>query len=320
MDRDKRWPRIEKAYNLISFGMGLSTSDPCQTIANYYSQNITDEFMEPISVHGFEHTLGKNDGAIFYNFRADRARQLSYALAHKDFDGFPRNGGPVIPLVTMTLYDVDLKATVAFPQHHLTELFGEIICRKGLRQLRTAETEKYPHVTFFFNGGVERSFAGEERILIPSPKVATYDLKPEMSAYELTESTLAQISKGIFDVIIMNYANCDMVGHSGIFKAVQQAVEVVDICVGRIVEAVRKAGGICLITADHGNAEKLIDDDGSPFTAHTTFPVPFILVDDSFKGTLLDGGKLADIAPTMLEYLNIERPSEMTGMSLLSLN
>ncbi|HBC45588.1 MAG TPA: 2,3-bisphosphoglycerate-independent phosphoglycerate mutase, partial [candidate division Zixibacteria bacterium] len=186
-----------------------------------------------------------------------------------------------------------------------------------LRQLRTSETEKYPHVTFFFNGGVEKPFEGEDRVLIHSPKVATYDLKPEMSAYELTESTLKKIEEGIYDVIIMNYANCDMVGHTGVFEAARKAVEVVDECVGRIVAAVQKAGGVSLITADHGNAEKMLDDNGGPFTAHTTFPVPFILADDNFKGKLREGGILADMAPTMLQYLRIEQPAAMTGKSLL---
>ncbi|HBZ01446.1 MAG TPA: 2,3-bisphosphoglycerate-independent phosphoglycerate mutase [candidate division Zixibacteria bacterium] len=317
MDRDKRWERIQKAYDLLVFGKGEQTDDPIWAVKDSYSYEITDEFMEPISVEGFNHLIEAGDGAIFFNFRADRGRQLSYTLTDPNFTGFNRNGGPLISLVTMTQYDINLMARVAFGQQILNEIFGEVISAHDLRQLRTSETEKYPHVTFFFNGGVEKPFEGEDRVLIHSPKVATYDLKPEMSAYELTESTLKKIEEGIYDVIIMNYANCDMVGHTGVFEAARKAVEVVDECVGRIVAAVQKAGGVSLITADHGNAEKMLDDNGGPFTAHTTFPVPFILADDNFKGKLREGGILADMAPTMLQYLRIEQPAAMTGKSLL---
>jgi 2,3-bisphosphoglycerate-independent phosphoglycerate mutase len=317
MDRDKRWQRTQKAYELVVFGRGKKASDPGEAVREHYSHDITDEFMEPISIEGFDHQLSRNDGVIFFNFRADRARQLSYALADTSFNGFERNGGPIVPLVSMTLYDVDLPARVAFEQQHLNDIFAEVVSARGLRQLRTAETEKYPHVTFFFNGGVEKSYPGEDRVLIHSPKVATYDLKPEMSAYEVTESTLKKIQEGIYDIIILNFANCDMVGHTGVFDAARKAVEAVDNCMGQIVDAIQKAGGVALVTADHGNAEKMIDDDGGPFTAHTTFPVPLILVDDDFKGRLRDGGILADIAPTMLEYLRIPQPPAMTGKSLL---
>jgi 2,3-bisphosphoglycerate-independent phosphoglycerate mutase len=317
MDRDKRWPRIEKAYNLLVRGRGTRSQDPVATVREFYANDTTDEFMEPISVEGFDHLIKAGDAAIFFNFRADRGRELSYTLTDPDFLGFDRKGGPIVPLVTMTQYDINLKAKVAFEQQVLNDIFGEVASSRGIRQLRTAETEKYPHVTFFFNGGVEKPFDGEDRILIHSPKVATYDLKPEMSAYELTESTLKKIAEGIYDVIIMNYANCDMVGHTGVFEAARQAVEVVDDCTGRIVEAVRQAGGISIVTADHGNAEKMIDDNGGPFTAHTTFPVPLILVDDNFKGKLRDGGILADIAPTILDFLKIPQPAAMTGKSLL---
>ena len=317
MDRDKRWERIQKAYDLLVFGKGEQTDDPIWAVKDSYSYEITDEFMEPISVEGFDHRIKEGDGAIFFNFRADRGRQLSYTLTDPDFSGFDRNGGPIIPLVTMTQYDINLSAKVAFGQQKLNEIFGEIVSAQGLRQLRTSETEKYPHVTFFFNGGVEKPYKGEDRVLIHSPKVATYDLKPEMSAFELTESTLMKIEEGTYDVIIMNYANCDMVGHTGVFEAARKAVEVVDECVGRIVEAVQKDGGVALITADHGNAEKMLDDKGGPFTAHTTFPVPFVLADDNFRGRLREGGILADIAPTMLEYLEITKPTAMTGRSLL---
>jgi 2,3-bisphosphoglycerate-independent phosphoglycerate mutase len=317
MDRDKRWERIKKAYDLIIAGAGLETFNPVQAIRDYYSKNTTDEFMEPISVDGFEHSLAENDGLIFFNFRADRARQLSYALTDKGFSGFDRGNAPLVPLVSLTFYDVNLKAEVAFDQVLHKNIFGEVISASGLTQLRTAETEKYPHVTFFFNGGVEKSYEGEDRVLIHSPKVATYDLKPEMSAYEVTESTIGKIDEGRYDVIILNFANCDMVGHTGVFEAARKAVETVDECVGRVVDSVLQAGGVAMVTADHGNSEKMLDDDGGPHTAHTTFPVPFILVDDNFSGRLREHGILADVAPTMLEYLKIPKPVEMTGESLI---
>jgi len=217
----------------------------------------------------------------------------------------------------MTLHDLELDTKVAFPQQTLEKILGEIIADAGLKQLRTAETEKYPHVTFFFNGGVEKRHEGEDWVLVHSPKVATYDLKPEMSAYEVTDSTIGKIDQGLYDLIIFNFANCDMVGHSGIFEAARKAVEAVDECVGKVVESIRRQGGVSLVTADHGNAEKMVEDDGSPFTAHTTFPVPFIVVDDHFKSSLRDGGILADVAPTILDYLDISKPAEMTGKSLL---
>ena len=317
MDRDNRWQRIKKAYDLIATGTGLRTSNPVQTIRDYYSKNTTDEFMEPISVDGFDHDLAENDGVIFFNFRADRARQLSYALTDNGFDGFDRENVPVVPLVGLTFYDINLKAKVAFDQVLHKNIFGEVISANGLTQLRTAETEKYPHVTFFFNGGVEKSYEGEDRVLIHSPKVATYDLKPEMSAYEVTESTVGKIEEGKYDVIILNFANCDMVGHTGIFDAARKAVETVDECVGRVVDSVLQVGGVAMLTADHGNSEKMFDDNGGPHTAHTTFPVPFILIDDNFDGRLRRGAILADVAPTMLEYLKIPKPDEMTGESLI---
>lgn len=317
MDRDKRWQRTRRAYELLVFGRGEKARDPVEAVKSFYSNGITDEFMEPISIEGFDHLIGKNDAAIFFNFRADRARQLSYALTDPQFTGFDREGGPLIPLAGMTLYDVNLPARVVFEQQVLKDLFSDVVSRSGLRQLRTAETEKYPHVTFFFNGGIEKADAGEDRILIHSPKVATYDLKPEMSAFEVADSTVNKIKENIYDVIILNFANCDMVGHTGDFDAARKAVEAVDTCTGRVVEAIRKAGGVSLVTADHGNAEKMIDDNGGPFTAHTTFPVPLILIDDNFKGKLRNGGILADIAPTMLEYLNLSKPAAMTGTSLL---
>ena len=279
--------------------------------------NSMDEFMEPISIDGFDHTFGANDGGIFYNFRADRARQLSHAVTDVDFASFDRNGVPVLPLVSMTLHDTELRSKVAYPQQVLEKILGEIIADHGLTQLRTSETEKYPHVTFFFNGGVEKKHKGEDWELIHSPKVATYDLQPEMSAYGVTDLAVDKIRQGLYDLIIMNYANCDMVGHTGVFDAAKKAVETVDECVGRVVKEIEKAGGVSLITADHGNAEKMINADGSPFTAHTSFPVPFIVVDDEFSGRLREGGRLADVAPTILEYLNIPEPAEMTGRSLI---
>ena len=317
MDRDKRWQRTKRAYDLLYFGKGQKAADPIQAVKDSYSRGITDEFMEPISAEGFNHLVEENDTAIFFNFRADRGRQLGYAIGDREFVHFDREGGPIIPLATMTLYDLKLPAKVAFGQQYLNDIFADVVSAAGMRQLRTAETEKYAHVTFFFNGGVEKPYEGEDRILIHSPKVATYDLKPEMSAYELTDSTVKMIEEGIYDFIIINYANCDMVGHTGVFEAARQAVEAVDSCMGRVVEAVGKAGGITLVTADHGNAEKMIDANGGPFTAHTTFPVPLILVDDNFKGRLRDGGVLADIAPTMLAYLGLPKPQAMTGKSLL---
>jgi 2,3-bisphosphoglycerate-independent phosphoglycerate mutase len=317
MDRDKRWERIKIAYDLVVRGIGPMTEDSVSVGKQYYKDSITDEFMKPILVGDGKHRFNSNDGVIFFNFRADRGRQLSYALTEENFDRFDCEGGPVVPLVTLTLYDVALKANVAFPQQNLEEIFGKVIGSNGLKQLRTAETEKYPHVTFFFNGGKEVNHEGEDWHLINSPKVATYDLQPEMSANEVAESTIDKINKSIYDVIIMNFANCDMVGHTGVFEAAKTAVETVDSCLGRVIDAVKKAGGIALVTADHGNAEKMLEPDGNPMTAHTSFPVPFILVDDNFKGTLRNDGILADVAPTMLEYLGIPKPEAMTGKSLL---
>ncbi len=317
MDRDKRWPRVKKAYDLLVFGEGGKTIDPVKMVEDFYGKSITDEFMEPILVDGIDGTLAPKDSVIFFNFRADRGRQLSYALTEDKFEHFDRNGGPVLPLVTMTSYDVDLKAGVAFEPMVLKRIFGEIASENGLKQLRTAETEKYPHVTFFFNGGVEQPYKGEDRIMVPSPQVATYDLQPEMSAFEVTDLAVSKIEAGIYDVIVLNLANCDMVGHTGVFEAAKKAVETVDECMGRVVDAVVKAGGVAMITADHGNSEKMFDSNGGPHTAHTTFPVPFILADDNFSGRLRRGGILADVAPTMLEYLKIPKPDEMTGESLI---
>ncbi len=323
MDRDKRWERINKAYQAMVKGEGQRTKDVLSAIEKSYQDQVTDEFVKPIVLSYDQNPDGgrikENDSGIFFNFRADRARQLSRALTQKDFNEFPRPTNLIIPLVSMTLYDVTLNTKVAFPQHKMKNILGQVLSENNLSQLRIAETEKYAHVTFFFNGGQERKFKGEERILIPSPKVATYDLKPEMSAYEVTDRVIKEIKSKKFKVIILNYANCDMVGHTGVLKAAVKAVETVDQCVGKVVATLSEVGGVSMVTADHGNAEKMIDPENKEvFTAHTTNPVPFILVDVNYPGKLRSGGILADVAPTILEYLKIEKPDEMEGRSLLT--
>jgi len=320
MDRDKRWERNQLAYNLLCSGKGEKTDDFIKTVKEHYERDNTDEFMEPIAVSDIAPKTGlvnPGDSVIFFNFRADRARQICRAFTEEKFDGFKREPEVIVDLVTLTLYNVDLKAEVAFPQISLDMILPEIISEAGLKQLKIAETEKYPHVTFFFNGGKEQTLAGEDRALIPSPKVATYDLRPEMSAPEVTREVLKRIESDKYDVIILNFANCDMVGHTGVFEAAVKAVETVDESLGRVVTAVRKIGGVVMVTADHGNAEKMKEADGSLFTAHTTFEVPFILVDDDYRGSLKGDGILADVAPTMLAYLGIDKPSQMTGGSLI---
>lgn len=321
MDRDKRWERTQKAYNALVRGEGEYSEDIFSTIENFYAQNITDEFMLPIVLG--EKNGGKLSGrirdgepVIFFNFRADRVRQLSFALTDCNFKEFPKENVKVY-LVSMCWYHDNLETEIAFPTVKLDNIFGEVISKLGKKQLRIAETEKYAHVTFFFNGGNETPFPGEERILIPSPKVATYDLKPEMSAYEVTEKVVAEIKSKKYDVIILNYANTDMVGHTAVIPAAVKAVETVDECLGKVIPAVLEVNGTALITADHGNCEMMIDyKTGKVFTAHTTFPVPFILVKENFKAKLKEG-KLADIAPTMLDLMGIEKPKEMEGVSLL---
>ncbi|MDI3482070.1 MAG: 2,3-bisphosphoglycerate-independent phosphoglycerate mutase [Tepidanaerobacteraceae bacterium] len=322
MDRDKRWDRTEKAYNAIVLGEGIKAKDALTALENSYSRQETDEFVVPTVITDKEGnpkaTVKEKDSVIFFNFRPDRARQLTHAFCNEDFEGFKRKSGFLkVYYVCMTQYDVKLKnAQVAYKPQSLEKIFAEVISKKGLKQLRIAETEKYAHVTFFFNGGVEKSHPGEDRILIPSPKVATYDLKPEMSAYEVTDKVIEKIGEELYDVIILNYANSDMVGHTGIFEAAVKAVEAVDECIGKVVEAIRAKGGTVIITADHGNAEQMVDyDTGEPHTAHTSNPVPFILVSD--RPYRLHPGKLADVAPTMLELLGIEKPEEMTGESLI---
>jgi 2,3-bisphosphoglycerate-independent phosphoglycerate mutase len=322
MDRDKRWERINKAYQAMVSGEGEKTQDILSALERSYQNKVTDEFIKPIVLSYDENPdegrVKENDVGIFFNFRADRARQLSRALTQKDFNEFERPPNLTLPLVSMTQYDVTLNTRIAFPQLKLKNILGQVLSKNKLPQLRIAETEKYAHVTFFFNGGEERRFQGEERILIPSPKVATYDLKPEMSAYQVTDRVIKEIKSKKYEVIVLNYANCDMVGHTGILNAAIKAVEAVDECVGQVVSAVNEMGGVSLVTSDHGNAEKMIDPRNKEvFTAHTVNPVPFILVDDNYKGNLRSGGILADVAPTILEYLKIKKADEMEGKSLL---
>ena len=316
MDRDNAWDRVEKAYSALVYGEGVKETDPVQAIRNSYANEVTDEFMLPTVIEGGD-TIKADDSVIFFNFRPDRARQITRAFVDPDFAGFTRNNGffPV-KFVCMAQYDAAMpNVTVAYPPEQLTMTLGEYLSKSGKTQLRIAETQKYAHVTFFFNGGEEMQFEGEDRILIKSPDVATFDMKPEMSAYEVCDAVVEAIEADKYDVIILNYANCDMVGHTGIFDAAVQAVEAVDECVGRMVEAILEKGGAALITADHGNADKMYEPDGSPFTAHTTNPVPLIAV--GIDGELCDGGVLADLAPTMLEILELPQPAEMTGKSLI---
>ena len=321
MDRDNRWERVVLAYNAFVKGEGIFAADPVKAVEESYSKvdadgkNITDEFIEPTVCLENEGRISKNDSVVFFNFRPDRAREITRTFVDPDFSGFDREFFPVY-YVCMTQYDATMpNVDVAFKPQSLTNTLGEYLADKGLSQLRIAETEKYAHVTFFFNGGVEAQYDGEDRILVNSPKVTTYDLKPEMSAYEVSEKVNEAVRSGKYDVIILNFANCDMVGHTGVFQAAVAAVEAVDTCVGTLYEAVHEMGGALLITADHGNADKMYEEDGSPFTAHTTFPVPFIVAD--YPCELREGGKLCDIAPTMLKMLGLEQPAEMDGESLI---
>lgn len=316
MDRDNAWDRVEKAYSALVYGEGIKESDPVQAIKNSYANEVTDEFMLPTVIEGGE-SIKADDSVIFFNFRPDRARQITRAFVDPDFSGFTRkNGFFSLSFVCMAQYDATMpNVSVAYPPEQLTMTMGEYLSKIGKTQLRIAETQKYAHVTFFFNGGEEKQFEGEDRILIKSPDVATFDMKPEMSAYEVCDAVVKAIEDDKYDVIILNYANCDMVGHTGIFDAAVQAVEAVDECVGRMVDAIMAKGGAALITADHGNADKMYEPDGSPFTAHTTNPVPLIAV--GVEGKLADGGVLADLAPTMLDIMGVPQPAEMTGKSLL---
>jgi 2,3-bisphosphoglycerate-independent phosphoglycerate mutase len=322
MDRDKRWERVRKAYQAIVYGEGNQTNDVIGAIKESYNKQITDEFVVPIVVKDEANRpigkIEKNDVGIFFNFRADRARELSYALTDEGFKEFPRPDNMTIDLVNLTLYDEKLKTKIAFLPIKMANILAEVLSREGKKQLRIAETEKYAHVTFFFNGGEEKAFDGEDRVLIPSPKVPTYDLKPEMSAYEVTERVIKEIKSEEYDFCVLNYANPDMVGHTGILSAAIKAIEAVDECVGKVIAAVKEVKGIAMVTADHGNAEMMIDpDNGETFTAHTTNPVPFALIMEDFKGGLRSGGRLADVAPTILYLMNIKKPKEMEGRNLI---
>lgn len=323
MDRDKRWDRNQRAFEALVAGIGQKAGSAREAVENSYRKEITDEFMEPaVVVDDFGKPVGlvqDGDGIIFFNFRADRARQITRAFVDRDFKGFDRIRHPEVYYVCFTLYDVNIKAPVAFMPQNLHNTLGEYLSQHGFRQLRIAETEKYAHVTFFFNGGVEQPNLNEDRILIPSPQVATYDLKPEMSAFKVTERVIKEIEKGIYDVMIMNYANPDMVGHTGNMDAAITAVKVVDQCLGQVVKTVLDAGGVAIVTSDHGNCETMADEDtGQPHTAHTTNRVPFILVGDAYRGKKLKpGGSLRDIAPTMLSILGLPIPKEMTGENLI---
>ena len=317
MDRDNRWERVKLAYDAIVNGEGNKDPDPVAVMQKSYDAGVTDEFIVPTVVtEGAGIKAG--DSVIFFNFRPDRARELTRALVDPDFAGFEREKG-FFPLtyICMTQYDATMpNVEVAYRPESLANTLGEYLSRLGKTQLRIAETEKYAHVTFFFNGGVEAPYEGEDRVLIPSPKVATYDLQPEMSAYAVTDEAVRRIESGRYDVIILNYANCDMVGHTGVFEAAVKAVEAVDTCLGRLLAALEKAGGRAFLTADHGNADQMADENGAPFTAHTTHPVPFVAIGFG-DVTLRSGGRLADIAPTMLQALGLPQPEEMTGLSLL---
>ena len=320
MDRDKRWERVEEAYNAMVCRQGEQASSALEAVEQSYSLGKTDEFVPPTVIAGCgDCGLKANDGVIFFNFRPDRARELTHVFADKEFNGFERcNGYFPLNFATLTQYEENLPVDVAYTPQLLQNTLGEIIESAGLSQLRIAETEKYAHVTFFFNGGEEKPYKGEERILVPSPKVATYDLQPEMSAVEVTDKLVDAIKTGKFDFIVLNYANSDMVGHTGKLDAAMQAVATVDTCVGRVVAAMRERGGITLITADHGNADVMLNHaTGEPFTAHTTNDVPLILVSEQHKNATLEKGILADIAPTMLALAGVEIPAEMTGKSLV---
>ena len=316
MDRDKRWERLAKAYATVVKGEGAKYASATEGIQASYDAGVTDEFVMPFTIEGVEATITACDGVIFANFRPDRAREITRAIIDEDFPYFerPQSARPV-HFACMAQYDATIAAPVAYPPESIDDTLGQVLAERGMHQLRIAETEKYAHVTFFFNGGVEEPNKNEERILIPSPKVATYDLQPEMSAEEVTQALLAELDKDKFDVVILNFANPDMVGHTGVLAAAIKAMEKVDNCVGRIVEKVLSLDGSVCICADHGNLEKMAEADGKPNTAHTTNPVPFLLVSKEKHG--LQQGILADIAPTMLELLHIPQPKAMTGKSLI---
>lgn len=322
MDRDRRWERTKRAYNAMVYGEGVRARAPVEAVELGYKRGETDEFIQPtVITGGAGEPVAKvscGDSVIFFNFRPDRARQITRAFVERDFGCFDRGKGyPEVHFTCMTLYDKTIDAPVAFKPQLLKNTLGEVLSKNGITQLRLAETEKYAHVTFFFNGGVERPNPGEDRVLVPSPKVATYDLKPEMSAVEVTDKFLELFHLGKYGVIIVNYANPDMVGHTGDMDAAIKAVETVDHCLGRLVEAVLEKDGTILITADHGNADVMRDEEGRICTAHTTNPVPFILISRDAAGMALRDGRLEDVAPTILHLLGIPQPQEMTGKSLI---
>ena len=316
MDRDKRWDRLERAYRALVLGEGKYEADPVKSVEDSYAAGVTDEFVEPV-VCDRDGVIKPGDSVIFFNFRPDRARELTWALTDENFQGFELPSGffPV-NFVCTTQYDETIHhLPVAFPPEKIEDTLGEHIASMGMKQLRIAETEKYAHVTFFFNGGMEKQQEGEDRILIPSPKdFATYDLVPEMSAFSVADHAVEAIKSGKYDVVIINFANCDMVGHTGVREAAIKAVETVDACVGRVVRCTESMGGITIITADHGNADKMYEPDGTPHTAHTTNPVPFIIAGAQVQ---LRPGRLADIAPTILSLMGLDKPSAMTGCSLI---
>ncbi len=318
MDRDKRWERVQKAYDALVNGIGEKATSATKAIEDSYQKEIFDEFVLPTLIcNGDEPiaTISENDSVIFFNYRPDRAREITRSLVDKEFTGFERKYFPLY-YVCFTNYDETIENVhIVFKKDEIKNTFGEIVSKRGLTQLRIAETEKYAHVTFFFNGGEEKQYNGEDRILVPSPKVETYDMQPEMSAIEVTDKVVEAIESQKYDCIILNYANPDMVGHTGNLEAAIKAIETIDTCVGRVVESIEKVQGVVLITADHGNSEQMIDyTTGEPHTAHTTNVVPFILVG---KQATLKPGRLADLAPTMLDIMGIEQPKEMTGTSLI---
>lgn len=321
MDRDKRWDRVEKSYRSMVYGDGPTATDALQAVKDSYANNVYDEFFVPtvmVDENGKPVSVVETgDSVIFFNFRPDRAIQLSQVFTNDEFPGFDRGANRPTDLfyVCMTLFSETVGGLVAYSPKNLDNTLGEVLAQNNKTQLRTAETEKYPHVTFFFSGGRDKELPGETRVLINSPKVATYDLQPEMSAYELAESTVREIEADKHDAIILNFANPDMVGHSGMLEPTIKAVEATDECLGKVVEAVLAAGGVCCITADHGNADMVFDENGRPHTAHTTNPVPFIITREGLD--LREDGILADIAPTMLTLLELAKPQEMTGSTLI---
>jgi len=323
MDRDKRWERVEKAFLLYTKGDGIQEDDPVMAVKNAYARGETDEFIHPIlmnqSKNDKQNIILDQDGVIFFNFRADRAREITHALTDTTFSEFQRNPLPQLSgYITMTLYEEHFNLPMAFPPVHLSKILGQVVSESGCHQLRIAETEKYAHVTYFFNGGEETPFPNEDRALIPSPKeVETYDQKPEMSALKVTEELIQRIQTDKYDLIVANFANLDMVGHTGILEAAIKACETVDQCISRVIPEFLSRQGIVILTADHGNAEKMIDQEGKPHTAHTTNPVPLVLISTHMKNMSLKQGKLGDIAPTILSLMNIPIPKEMTGISLI---